>query len=161
MSEHTLRETCLHEAAHAVVARALGLFVRYIALRPGADPDAAGVIDFGTHRKRGVTKFERAAVYYAGYVAECKLHGEREDHHAHSDINAFNKILSGASDAEHEQVIAFTESQLAAHWSEVEKLAGELERCNGLYTKELEALGYWWPTPVHRNAALMAALHVR
>jgi hypothetical protein len=39
----------------------------------------------------------------------------------------------------------------------VEQLAAEIVQCDGLYTAELEALGYWWPAPV-RDSALLRSL---
>jgi len=95
-----------------------------------------------------------AAFLYAGFAAErrvnpdCTLHGV--------DAQNFNAYLKGTGDATRETVIARTEAAVTAHWDEIERLAAELVRCDGLYTRELEALGYWWPPPICDTALVRA-----
>jgi hypothetical protein len=56
-------------------------------------------------------------------------------------------------------VKAWTDATVAAHWDAIERSGAELERCDGLHTGKLEALGYWWPAPeLVRDSALRAAL---
>jgi hypothetical protein len=137
-------ETAIHEAGHAVMARALGAVITHIA--PAAhNPElpATAVASCHIFLRQGLRPTDWASVCCAGFAAErrvnpqCTLHGE--------DLADFNAHT--ASPAVREAVIARTEATIAARWNEVEQLAAELMKCDGLYTEELTALGYWSPKP--------------
>jgi hypothetical protein len=148
----SMREIAIHEAGHAVMARAVGAFVTHIELVP----DENSFARYYAGSRITLPQPHWAAVAYAGFVAQrrvnpkCSLHG--------ADADNFETCLRGAGHGARKAIIARTEATIAAHWDEVERLATELERCNGLYTKELETLGYWWPAPMRGHPALSRAL---
>jgi|SRR5258706_10763611 len=119
------------------MARVVGVRVTHVEFYPGKDPQATC---YQAEEARAV--IDRAAIMYAGFAAERHLNPERAAHYATDDLLRFYRLQ-----VDHERVIARTEAAVAAHWDEIERLAGEIERCNGLYTEELRALGYWWPAP--------------
>jgi len=149
-----MREICIHEAGHAVMARAVGVLISHIEITP--DENSLGRCHTVASRFNKLSQTDWAAVFYAGFVAQrrvnpnCRLHS--------LDLENFNTCLKGASPAMREAVIARVEATIAARWDEVEHLADELERCNGLYSLELEKLGYWWPAPPVRDSALWRSL---
>ncbi len=151
MAVPTLRETAIHEAGHAVIARLLGASVTHIEITP--DETSRGRDHIA--QRTPLSQTDWAAVCYAGLAAEHRLNPECNVGLADSDMRQFYAALKGASDATRISVMRWTNTAVATHWDEVEKLAAELVRCNGLYTDELERLDYWWPKSVG-NSALMA-----
>jgi hypothetical protein len=140
----TLHETAIHEAGHAVVARALGVPVTHIELGP--DEATSTVARCHTRTRAKLLPTAEAAMDYAGFAAERRVNPECS--FWGGDLEDFNARLQGASEATRKEVIVWTESAITGRWAHVEQLAAAIERCNGLYTEELEKLGYWWPAPV-------------
>jgi hypothetical protein len=159
MTRPTPRAIAIHEAGHAVVARLVGAVVTHITFTP----DAERFLGYcGSVAPHGVTlrPSDWAAIYYAGVAAakrvdpSARLYG--------CDLGGFEQnLLKGGGPAE--RVMQRVEEMVTEHWEEIERLAMEIERCNGLYTEELEAMGYWRPAPepVARDSALARALRAR
>jgi hypothetical protein len=157
-----MHEIAIHEAAHVVVGRIVGVYVTHIELVPGEN--ASGRWNAASHFRHATLRpTEWAAIHYAGLVAERRVNPECDARvSAGLDMRQFDACLKGASEVTRERVMAWTEATVAAHWDEIERLAAELERCNGLYTEELRALGYRRPAPAPaRDSALSRSLRGR
>jgi hypothetical protein len=113
--------TALHEAAHAVVADALGFEVHSIRMTedgPNVDHPGPDV----------PTEFERymlAAVCYAGGCAEQQLTGDPPSSTVQSDLRQAHALLDG-TDYGHARVARLAQSLVWARWGAIRSLAGTL-----------------------------------
>ncbi len=107
-------ELAIHEAGHAVMARAVGAFVKFIEYAP--DDNLPWQARFCADSYATLPPTDWAAVFYAGFEAQrrvnpnCCLHGlDREHFHMYA-----------ASQTARASVIARTEATITARWRDVE-----------------------------------------
>jgi len=145
----TVQEIAIHEAGHAVIARVLGVRTLHIELCPDGK-EYCGQCNYAPDRP---SDLDSATASYAGTAAERRINPSATLHG--TDKTNFERR---AKPVMRDYVMRRAETLVAAHWDEIEKLAAELVRCDGLYTDELEKLGYYWPPPKREPSALQRVL---
>jgi hypothetical protein len=131
----------VHEAGHVVVAWALGLKTRRMAISIGGD-DAAGEaeIEDGLH----LPLVDRIAICSAGLDAQSMMSAPTHDLAAFSDMVKIHNLVDDSAEEEGERLryAAYRRSQelLELHCAKVKRLARALACCRELDEEAIEKI---------------------
>jgi hypothetical protein len=136
--------TAVHEAGHAVVAKALGIPTRSIVLKPASGALGETDTHFGPDRVGPASALDRAMVCYAGRYAQVRAYRGCDKRGSESDLRLIKLLLLEQPKGTREQLIRRVKKLLAENWAAVLALAHEIDMHGTLETSDLERLGYWW-----------------